>query len=317
MKKNSKLRQLFLPLLILGIAFGIILGISYYTLYNLTTTKERLLYGNRIADLAQEIREELLKRSNFREVEFPSKDNLKLSGVLVLSPNPVANVVLCHGYQGSKEFMYGYLDLFANCNILLFDFRAHGKSEGTMTSIGVLESRDVIGAVRYLKETTQQLHPEKKIPFIILGVSMGGAAALKAAEIEPNLCDALIVDSVFCTLRTVMAQVFSLKTGLPHFPFFAVITRLFNYFLGCDLDTMSLIQSVQKITAPILFIHSCNDSFIEPKHCLTLYSHTSSERTKLWIGPKCQHGWLHTYYPEAYRKKVTRFLQKNVPGYQI
>lgn len=297
----------------LSIAISMVVGISYYTLYNLTAIRERTLYGNRIADLAQEIREELLKRDNFREVEFFSKDNLKLSGVLVTSPNPVANVLLCHGYQGSKEFMYSYIDLFPHCNILLFDFRAHGKSEGKMTSIGVLESRDVIGAARYLKEITA----EKKLPFIILGTSMGGAAALKAAELEPNLCDALIVDSVFCTLRTVMSQVFALKTGLPHFPFFAVMTRLFNYLLGCDLDTMSLIHSVQKITHPIFFIHSCNDNFIDPKHCLTLYSHASSDRTKIWIGPKCQHGWLHTYYPDMYRKKVIKFLQKNVQGYQV
>lgn len=308
--------KIILPLVVLGIALGMVFGISYYTLRNLTLKKEHLLYGNRIADLAQEIREELLKRDNFQEVEFFSKDNLKLSGVLVTSADPIANVVLCHGYQGSKEFMYGYLDLFPRCNILFFDFRAHGKSEGQLTSIGVLESHDVIGAVHYLQETMNKRHTDKKLPLIILGVSMGGAAALKAAELEPNLCDALIVDSIFCTLRTVMSQVFSLKTGLPHFPFFAVMTRLFNYFLGCDLDTMSLIQSVQKITNPIFFIHSCNDNFIEPKHCLTLYSHASSQHTKIWIGPKCQHGWLHTYYPDTYRKKVANFLTKNVQSYQ-
>lgn len=314
---NSNKSKFLLPLTALGIAVCIIFGISYYTLHNLTTKREHMLYGNRMADLAQEIREELLKRDNFREVEFFSKDNLRLSGVLVSSPDPVANVILCHGYQGSKEFMYGYIDLFPRCNILLFDFRAHGKSDGKMTSIGVLESRDVIGAVHYLREITQVNQPSKKLPLVIFGVSMGGAAALKAAELEPNLCDALVVDSVFCTLRTVMAQVFSLKTGLPHFPFFAVITRLFNYFLGCDLDTMSLIQSVQKITHPIFFIHSCNDGFIEPKHCLTLYSHAASNRTKIWIGPKCQHGWLHTYYPEMYHKKVISFLNKNVQNYRV
>lgn len=304
-------KKIILPILVLCLAIGIIFGISYRMIQNLTVIRERVVYGNRVADLANEIREELLKHDNFKEVEFSSKDNLRLSGVLVTNPKPVANVLLCHGYQGSKEFMYSYIELFPNCNILLFDFRAHGKSEGTMTSVGVHESHDVISAAKYLQSLTK----DQRLPLIILGTSMGGAAALKAAELEPGLSDALVVDSVFCTLRAVMSQVFSLKTGLPHFPFFAVMTRLFNYLLGCDLDTMSLIQSVQKIKQPILFIHSCNDNFIDPKHCLTLYSHASSDRTKIWIGPKCQHGWLHTYYPDMYRKKVIRFLNKNVSGY--
>jgi fermentation-respiration switch protein FrsA (DUF1100 family) len=124
------------------------------------------------------------------------------------------------------------------------------------------------------------------------------------------MCDALIVDSTFSDLRKALERGFSLKSGLPHTPFFTVVVAMFKYFGACEIEAMNTAEAVEKVTIPIMFIHSCNDSFLKPSNCMRLYEHAGSKIAKLWIGPKCRHGWLHSYYTDLYKKKVLKFLKK-------
>ena len=295
------------------IIFGIsIFSISYYVLSKLTFARDSVFYGKSQSELAREIRDELLKRSDIAEVSFYSKDNIKLAGYFLGRENAQANLLLCHGYRGGKEFMYGYLDMFPKFNILMFDFRAHGQSEGKITSIGCHEYKDVIAAAHFLKDKTTSAG-KKPLPLIIIGISMGGAASIKAAETDAGLCDALIIDSTYSDLKRTIIKTFSAKSGLPHYPFYPIVKTMLEYFGGCSLDIMNTSKAVRKIYKPILFIHSCNDNFTSPKNSLMLYENASSKYAKLWIGPKCRHGWLHSYYSELYKKKVTKFLAHALP----
>lgn len=301
---NSKVVIATITTFILSII--IIFGISYYTVQQFTFADDRIFYGKKQSELAAEIREELLRRPDINRISFKSIDGVTLSGFLIKRPNATANLILCHGYKGSKEFMYGYVDLFKHCNILLFDFRAHGESEGIITSIGCHEYKDVIAATTLLKQTIEN----KQLPTILLGVSMGGAASLKATEENPNLTDAIIVDSTFSDLEKMFLHGYYLKVNLPYYPFFPVIRSMFHYLGACDIKKMSTINCVKKIKKPIMFIHSCDDNFIKPYNSVELFSHAISQKTKLWIGPKCRHGWLHSYHPQLYKYKVEKFLNK-------
>lgn len=267
-----------------------------------------MFYGKKQSELATEIRTELLKRSDIEPVAFTSSDGLNLSGFLLRRPNAIGNLVLCHGYKGTKEFMYNYLDSFSNYNILLFDFRAHGQSTGHIISLGCHEYKDVIAATRFMKQAI----PDKKIPTILLGISMGGASSLRAVKEEPALADALIIDSTYSELEKMFLRAYYLRVNLPYYPFYPIIRSMFHYLGDCDIKEMSIINCVKNIKQPILFIHSCTDSFIKPSNSVTLFSYALNPKTKLWIGPKCRHGWLHTYFPKFYKAKVDRFLGKTV-----
>lgn len=290
----------------------VVLGISYYTLGRMAFTSDVVVHGKRISELSEEIRSELLKRSDLTTVSIPSTDNINLSGYLIQRPQPTANVLICHGYRSSKELMYAYIDMFSSWNILMFDFRAHGQSEGTITSFGCNEYKDVITAANYLKN-----HPgiDKKLPCIIVGISMGAASSLKAAEAVPGLCDAMIIDSTYARLDSTILKAFALKSSLPRYPFFPIIKYMFHYFAGCDVQKMNPVESVKKIQEPILFIHSCDDTFISVKNAIKLYSNAQNKKSKLWIGPRCRHGWLQSHYKQEYKRKVDNFLKKALPAF--
>lgn len=296
----------------LGMLASFVFSLSYYTLMRMTTPSDRLLYGRKISDLAEEIRKKLLDKQHGEMVNIIAGDNIHLSGILLKRHQAHANIICCHGYQSRKEFMYGFADIFPRSNILLFDFRAHGDSEGSITSIGYHEAKDVSAATKYLQMESRKKN-DGEIPTIILGISMGGAAALKAVEKDPTLCDVLIVDSTYSSLRHIIHHALSKNTLLPEFPFYSVMINLFHFFAQCNVDDMNTYESVKRIKQPLMLIHGCNDSFITPKNSLELYANSRSVILKLWIGPKCEHGWLSTYYPELYQKKITKFLKRALP----
>ncbi len=309
-KRRSHSKRLFVwGSTLLGISFVIVFGISYYALRQFTSVGDIAIYGKKVSELTQEIRSELLKRQDLAQVKIPSSDNLTLSGFLIKRHNPTANVIFCHGYRSTKELIYAYIDLFPDWNILMFDFRAHGQSEGSMTTIGYHEYKDVIAATQFMHEAVKDTSA-KTLPFIILGLSMGGAAAPKAIEHEPGLCNALIIDSTYAHMDKTLSKVFSAKSRLPSFPFFYLVKTMFHYTANCNIHAMQPADTVKNITQPILFIHSCDDSYIPPKNSIELYANAHNKKSQLWIGPSCRHGWLHSYHSAQYKQAVSTFLKQ-------
>src|SRR3970040_1993558 len=70
--------------------------------------------------------------------------------------------------------------LHEDFNLLLFDFRYLGKSDGSYSSAGAKEVEDLLAAIRFLKG-----RGIKKVG--VWGFSMGGAVALMAIEKAPEI----------------------------------------------------------------------------------------------------------------------------------
>lgn len=281
-----------------------VLFVSYQIVLKFAYISDNIYFGKSQAAVAQELREELIKMPGCTPITFSTSDKLNLRGFLFTRPNAVGNVLVCHGYKGSKEFMYGFLSIFKEFNVLLFDFRASGESDGSYISLGYHEYKDVLSAVKFLKASTSD-----QLPFIIMGFSMGGGATLRAASLNPGLANAYIIDSTYSDLRSMFVRGYTLRVGLPYYPFFPVMQAMFHYFANCNVDEVNSVAAVHMINEPIMFIHSCDDNFITPDHSIRLYANAQNDLSRIWIGPKARHGFLHAYHPQAYRRKVMRFLK--------
>jgi pimeloyl-ACP methyl ester carboxylesterase len=228
---NKKNRLIFLFLLAIAIAIFIISFMGFKkTIFNL----DPIINGIPQSKIASDIRIDLIKNKKALEVSFNTKDGFRISGLAFLRSRPLANLIVCHGYRGCKESMHRFADHFSDFNVLLFDFRAHGQSSGDFTSIGYFESNDVLAAADFFKAFSLKHISDSKIsnlPMVLLGLSMGGAAILKAVDKDPSICNAVIVDSSYADLYSEIVHAVKLKAGLPRIPFLWVMQKMGNYML--------------------------------------------------------------------------------------
>ncbi len=147
----------------------------------------------------------------FQEVSFKTKDNVNLTGYWFPSDNPKASktMILGHGYYANATTMYPLAEelLKEGWNVFMFDFRAHGRSEGEQTSIGFHEGSDVLAAVQTVKQT----FPNASNTLYYLSHSMAAAALMltpeslkddpDALKLLNNSLDGLVLDSSYSHLN--------------------------------------------------------------------------------------------------------------------
>ena len=112
----------------------------------------------------------------FEAISFETDDNISLSGWFIPTTTENAKtIILLHGYPADKgNILPSLLFLNEQYNLLLFDFRYLGESEGSYSTIGAKETKDLQAAISYLN--TRGINQVG-----IWGFSMGGAVALMAA----------------------------------------------------------------------------------------------------------------------------------------
>ena len=295
----------------MAISLLIVISISYIIMCRMTYHPDATYFikGKSLSTLAQEKREWLIKEHGAKVCKFKNRDGIILSGLLIERKNPQATLFLCHGYHSSKEGFWRFATLFPSFNLFFFDFRAHGESSGEIITFGCHEYKDVLAASKYLKSNIN-LPQNKKIPTFIIGISMGGAAAIKATKFDSSICDALIIDSSFTDLKTTLYTSFPVKSSLPSYPFLPVMEKMLDYFGNCNITNMKPINHIKKIQQPIFFIHSCSDIMIPANNSIRMYKEAKNKNSKIWIGPKCRHGYLHIFHPKKYKKKILSFFKK-------
>ncbi len=250
----------------------------------------------------QKFNELLRSEHGGQPISFTAKDGINLAGLLFLRPQAQRNLLLCHGYSRGKERLFNLIRLFPDDNILIFDYRAHGESQGHYTTIGFYEKDDVLAAFNYLKthEKTRQL------PIFGIGVSMG-AVSLLAAAAEQNEFKGIVVDSAFKQLDEQIAKIFPEKTGLPLMPFIHVCNSIFSYMCSCRMSDVNSIACGQRLKTPIFIIHSNHDAMADVAAAHALHDAVSGHK-KLWIVDHAIHARIYKKYPQEYIKRVSEFF---------
>jgi len=215
------------------------------------------------------------------DVSFTTADGLTLRGWFMAAPERSDRTLLiCHGLAANRT---AFLPLATvgdalEANVMFFDFRGHGDSDGHTITYGVREKEDVLAAIAYLRRE----RPEQSRELIGLGFSMGAACLIRgAAEADPPL-DALIIDSAYASAVELTDNVLG---DLPAFvrPLIATpAVPLASLDAGCWLPDARPIDSVDRLRAPALFIHARGDALIPCDHSCRLYARAAGPK-ELWL----------------------------------
>src|SRR3990167_2551615 len=88
----------------------------------------------------------------YENVSFRTNDNVLIRGWFIKNRNPHAKtIILMHGYPADKgNILPATLFLHKTYNLLYFDFRHLGESEGYYSTIGKNEVMDLQAAIQYM-----------------------------------------------------------------------------------------------------------------------------------------------------------------------
>ncbi len=248
----------------------------------------------------------------YEDVTFNSTvDNIKLSGWYIDSPGDKV-IIMMHGRNGRRDGGDA-LEIASkiaahNYDVFMFDFRAHGASDGERFSMGQWEVRDVEGALNYLKGrgvTTIGAH----------STSMGGSPLLYAAVDHPEM-KVLVTDSSFADLAPILETELPKASGLPAF-FNPGIFFMGKVMLGIDLSANKPAEAVAKLgDRPLLIIHSSGDTeadTIPVSHAIALQkAGANNPNLELWLAPGEGHCKAYANNKDEYMARVLGFYDKNL-----
>lgn len=242
----------------------------------------------------------------FEEVDFKASDGLSLRGWWVPAPGSERAVVILHGHGGSMDWDIHRAPALhaAGFNVLLFDFRAHGRSDGRLATFGYLERLDVQGAVEFLKRRGM-----RRIG--LLGFSYGGIATMLAAPICPEV-DAVITDGGPACMKTAIigrCVEANLPRGLAAFLAWLVV-NMTSLRLGVNLSRYEALRWVGQIAPrPIFFVHGELDQYCPDFE--ELYA-AAKQPKEVWRLPGIGHTKASETYPEEFRRRVIDFFNRSL-----
>lgn len=211
-----------------------------------------------------------------QEIAFRS-DGLRLRGWLFPTTAPRRGlIVYLHGIADNRRGAVGIASRFGpkGYDVLAYDARAHGQSDGEVCTYGFYEKRDISAAL-------DAIHARDAILF---GSSLGAAVALQAAPDEPRVLG-VIAQSAFSDLATIVlerAPWFVTGGEVREAEAFAERKASFH------VADVSPVAAAARIRVPVLLIHGTADRETRPEHSQRIYAALTSPK-KLVLVPAAGH----------------------------
>jgi pimeloyl-ACP methyl ester carboxylesterase len=187
-----------------------------------------------------------------QDISFVS-DGLSLRGWLLPAAAPRRGlIVYLHGIGDNREGGLGLAHRFGpqGYDVLAYDSRAHGSSQGSFCTYGVRESHDLARALDAVKADRA----------ILFGTSLGAAVALQAAPLDGRIA-AVIAQSPFSDLGAIVAY---------RAPWFATRAEVAAALREAErraafrADEASALEAARAVRVPVLLIHGAEDRDTPP-----------------------------------------------------
>lgn len=243
-------------------------------------------------------------------IELKSSDGLRLQGVFI-EPYPESNrvIILVHGYTVAFPWMLQFAEMYIRLgfNVLLYDQRRHGSSEGLYSTYGYLEKQDLDLWVGWVVERKGD-----NCMIGLHGQSMGGGTVLEYAGMHryEQQIKFVIADCPYSDLTELMKHQVRNLNRIPTFPLLTLIDWMARARAGFRLRHVSPIRSIQESEWPILFIHGEKDNFVPTYMSEALYQVKRRGKNKLLIVKGAVHAVSYGMDRDLYEREVEAFIQE-------
>ncbi len=239
----------------------------------------------------------------YQDVSFRTRDGLTLRGWWI--PGTLhETVVMIHGLSNNRSEPLGkagYLHA-AGYNLLVFDLRGHGRSDGNGTTMGYREPEDARAAVA-------EAHGLDSGPIALFGYSMGAAIALEEGAANAGV-SAVIEDSGYNSVGDVFMARFSHVTRLPDLPWAAPLVAFGQLDIGTSLWNVRPEAAAAGLRKPLLAIVGGADTIVPPSEGLAIYAAATGPKQLLLV-PGAGHVQAYGTATAEYEQTVLAFLSRS------
>lgn len=181
------------------------------------------------------------------------------------------SVVLLHGIADNRASWRGAIDRFARrgFNVVAYDSRAHGESDGDACTYGFYEKEDLRRLIDGLARG----------PIALVGTSLGAAVALQEAAEDPRI-RVVVAAETFANLRSIATE---------RAPFFLTASAIAEGFAVAErrarfaVERVSPERAAERIRAPVLVIHGDRDVETRPSHSQQVYARLAGPKRLLLV----------------------------------
>jgi uncharacterized protein len=229
-----------------------------------------------------------------RTVSYVSSDGTRLSAGLIPAAHADSSgmwLLICHGnfgnvgYGARPQFYAALRDV--GVNILAFDYRGFGASEGTPDERGFYE--DALASYNFLRDSLGV--PAERI--ILFGHSLGTGVAVETATRVQSA--ALVLEAAYTSI---------VDRGQELYPYIPVRYIMRNQFASFD--------KIARVDVPVLFLHSRTDEVIPYAHGERLFA--AARGRKRFVTVRGAHGDAFGVDASTYFGAISELVRSVTPG---
>lgn len=187
-------------------------------------------------------------------------------------------------------------------NILLFDLRGRGESEGKGKTLSFIDE-DIGGAVDYVLS--------RGIPIddiCLMGFSSG--AVMSCIYGSRNEVGSLILDGVFIDGVTMLIRQTESINVPAWVAYFFMPLGVFFCRVLYDFVQIDPIDIIDKVECPVLFIQEENDAFTRLEETQQLLEASANPANEIWEAKGARHSQAFCLHPQEYVDAIDNFLKK-------
>lgn len=216
-------------------------------------------------------------------------------------------VVILPGRCESLMYSYYFAQPYqrAGYNVLVIDNRAHGKSDGTHSTIGRKESGDVIAWVNFLEKNFNI----KKVCLHCICIGSASGFNAVASKNCPSIIKEIVTEGCFVNFRETFKE-HMICDNRPVYPVCDLVMLLIWLNTGTNVYICSPIRKIRKDKIKTLFLHTKLDKFSKPEKAVKLFNKCKSPAKKIVWFEKGGHSHIRINNRDMYDNAIIDFLSE-------